>query len=122
MAEPWSDEDRSRMRAELGFQKWEAMGHFLIEGDYLCFNRYDYRSAMGVYEKAWELLSTPWQQKTGGPDILEAIADSVLRSKDPELAAEIIDSLLRRANQIDDASLRITCDKVAGLASQRPQI
>jgi hypothetical protein len=46
MPEPWSDEDRSRMRAELGFQKWEAVVHFLSYGDYLGFNKSDYRGAI----------------------------------------------------------------------------
>ncbi|GMM92725.1 hypothetical protein [Qipengyuania sp. MTN3-11] len=109
------------MRAELGFQKWEAMGHFFNDGDYLGFNQSNYRGAIAQYERAWELLSTPWQQETGGADILEGIADFALRSKDPELAAEILGGLLHRANPIDDASLRDACDKVAQLASQQPQ-
>ena len=121
MAVPWSDEDRTRMRAELGFEKFEAMGHFLSEGDYLGFHRSDYRGAIAEYEKVWELLSTPWQQETGGADILEGIADFAVRSKDPELAGEILDSLLQRASRIDEASLRDACDKVAELASQQPQ-
>ena len=121
MAAPWSDEDRTRMRAELGFEKWEAMGHFLSDGDYLGLHQSDYRAAIAEYEKVWELLSTPWQQETGGADILEGIADFAVRSKDPELAGEILDSLLQRANRIDEASLRDACDKVAELASLQPQ-
>lgn len=121
MGEPWSDEDRSRMRAELGFQKWEAMGHFFSDGDYLGFNQSDYRGAIAEYEKAWELLSSPWQQQKGGADILEGIADFALRSEDPDFAAEILDSLLPRVNQIADASLRDACKNLAQLASQRPQ-
>jgi len=121
MAEPWSDEDRSRMRAELGFQKWEAIGHFLSDGDYLGFNLSDYRGAIAEYEKAWALLSTPWQKETGGPEVLEGIADFAVRSEDPELAAEILESLLPRAKQITDASLRDACDKLAQLAGKRHQ-
>ncbi len=121
MVKPWSDEDRSRMRAELGFQKWEAMGHFFSDGDYLGFNQSDYRGAIVEYEKAWELLSGPWQQQTGGADILEGIAEFALRSEDPDFAAEILDSLLPRANRIADASLRDACANLAQLASQRPQ-
>ena len=121
MAEPWSDEDRSRMRTELGFQKWEAMGHFLCDGDYLGFNQSDHRGAIAEYEKAWELLSTPWQQQTGGADILEGIADFALLSDDPDLAAEILNGILPRANQIGDASLRDACDKLAQLADQKHQ-
>lgn len=116
-----SDEDRSRMRSELGFQKWEAMGHFLSDGDYLGFNQSNYRDAIGEYEKALLLLSTPWQQQTGGADILEGIADFALRSEDPSLASEILDGLLPRANQLADASLREACDKLADLVRQREQ-
>lgn len=121
MSKPWSDEDRSRMRAELGFLKWEAMGYFFSDGDYLGFNQSDYRGAIAEYEKAWELLSSGWQQQTGGADILEGIADFALRSEDPDLAAEILDSLLPRVNRIAETSLREACDKLARLASQRPQ-
>ncbi|WP_417319659.1 hypothetical protein [Erythrobacter aureus] len=109
------------MRAELSFQKWEAMGHFFSDGDYLGFNQSDYRGAIAEYEKAWEILSSPWQQQTGGADILEGIADFALRSADPDFAAEILDSLLPRVNQIAEASLRDACENLAQLARQRPQ-
>ena len=84
-----ADVDRARMRKELGFQRWEAAGHFLTYGDYLGFNQGDYRGAITEYEKAWELLSTPWQKRTGGADILLGIADFALRSEDADLAGEI---------------------------------
>ncbi|MBX7461854.1 hypothetical protein [Qipengyuania huizhouensis] len=109
------------MKSELGFQKWEAMGHFFSEGDYLGFNKSDYRGAIAEYEKAWLLLSTPWQQQTGGSDILEGIADFALRSRDPELASKTLDSLLPRAHEIADASLREACDNLADLARQQEQ-
>ena len=83
MVEPWSDEDRIRMRAELGFQKWEAMGHFLSDGDYQGFNLGDYRGAIDEYEKAWSLLSTLWQQQKGGSDILEGTQASLYGQKIP---------------------------------------
>lgn len=121
MAEPSSDEDRSRLRAELGSQKWDAMGHFLTDGDYLGLNQSDYRGAIAEYEKAWALLGSRWQQQTGGADILEGIADFALRSEDPDLAAKILDSLLPRVNRIAGTSLRDACDKLARLAGQRPQ-
>lgn len=97
------------------------MGHFLGDGDYLGFNQSDHRGAIAEYEKAWELLSTPWQQQTGGADILEGIADFALLSDDPDLAAEILNGILPRANQIGDASLRDACDKLAQLADQKHQ-
>jgi hypothetical protein len=118
MAETLSDEDGSRLRTELGFQQWEAIGHFLIDGDYLGFNEADYRGAIAEYEKAWELLRTPWQQQVGGADILNGIADFALRSEDPDLAAETLGNLLHRAKQIANASLREACDELAQLASQ----
>jgi hypothetical protein len=121
MAGPTDEEDRIRLRAELGFQRWEAIGHFLTDGDYLGLNQSDYRGAIAEYEKAWELLSTQWQQQTGGVDILEGIADFALRSEDPGLAAEVLHSFLARANSIADVSLRDACDKLARLAGQRPQ-
>ena len=107
------------MRTELGFSKWEAIGHFLGDGDYLGFNQSDSRGAIEAYEEAWNLLSTPWQQQTGGADILVGIADFALRSKDPDLAAEILDGLVTRAHQIADASLHEACDKLAHLARQQ---
>lgn len=114
-----SDEDRSRMKSELGFQKWEAMGHFLSDGDFLGLNQSDYPGAIAEYEKAWSLLSTPWQQQTGGADILEEIADFALQSGDPDLASEILHCLLPRANRITDPALREACDKLVDLARQR---
>jgi hypothetical protein len=116
-----TDADPSRMRDELGFQKWEAVGHFLSYGDYLGFNLSDSRGAISEYEKAWNLLNTPWQKQTGGADILNGIADFALGSEDPDLAAETLDSLLPRANEIADASLQYACDKLAHLASQPEQ-
>jgi len=60
MAEASKDADRARMREELGFQRWEAIGHFTTDGDYYGFNRGDYRAAIAEYEKAWQVLFTPW--------------------------------------------------------------
>ena len=93
------------------------MGHFLSYGDYLGFNQSDSRGAIEAYEEAWNLLSTPWQQQTGGADILAGIADFALRSEDPDLAAEVLDSLVSRANQIADASLREVFEKLTHLSS-----
>jgi hypothetical protein len=108
------------MRMELGFERWEAMGHFLIEADYLAFHRSDYRGAIAQCEEAWKLLSTPWQQRTGA-DILEGIADYALRSEDPDLANEILGSLRPRAAQIAAHSLQKACARLGQLAGEREQ-
>ena len=107
------------MTKELGLMRWKAMGHFFSDGDYLGFNKSDYRGAIAEYQKAWELLITPWQQQTGGSDILEGVADFVLQSEDPDLAREILDWLLPRANEIVDADLQEACERLSHLASQR---
>jgi hypothetical protein len=119
MAQPWLNKDRSRMRAELGFEKWEAVGHFLSDGDYLGFNCSDHRGAIAQYEKAWELLSTPWQQQEGGFEILEGIANFALLSNDTSFAAEILEGLLHRIDKNPDTSLREACDKLAHLVGKR---
>lgn len=122
MAEPTSDDECARMRADLGAEKWEALGDFLSEGDYLGFNRSDFRGAIAQYEKAWELLGTRRLQRISGTDILGGIADFALRSGDPDLAADILESLMLRAEQISDDSLRNACDQLELLASRRGQV
>lgn len=112
-----ADADRARLREEMGFQKWEAVGHFLTEGDYRGFNQGDYRSAIEEYEKAWQLLDTRWQQVTGGADILLGIADFAHRSEDSELAEETLSVLSPRISQVSSAALREGLDKLARLAA-----
>ena len=114
-----AERDLNRMRTSLGVQRWEAIGHLLSDGDYLGFNESDYRGAIAAYDKAWDLLNTPWQRQTGGADILGGIADFALLSEDPELAGEALDSLLPRAAQIASSSLCAACDKLASLAAKR---
>jgi hypothetical protein len=109
------------MRTELGSERWEAVGYCLNDGDYLGFNRSEYRGAIAEYEKAWELLNTPWQRQTGGAAILEGIADFAILSGDPELAKETLESLRPRMARIANASLRAACDKLVMLAGESPQ-
>jgi hypothetical protein len=106
------------MRTELGVMRWEGIGHLLSDGDYLGFNESNYRGAIAEYEKAWNLLDTPWQRQTGGADILEGIADFALRSGDPKLARETLDSITPRAAQIASRSLRAACNKLTLLAAE----
>lgn len=120
MVEPTAEDDRIRRQTELGSQRWEAIGHFLTDGDYLGFHLSNYRGAIAEYEKAWELLDTPWQQRTGA-DILDGIADFALRSGEIELARETLEILRPRAAQIARASLQLACDKLAALAIGQEQ-
>ncbi|WP_395397982.1 hypothetical protein WBP07_25985 [Novosphingobium sp. BL-8A] len=105
------------MRNELGFQRWEAIDHFLGYGDYLNLNEFDFRGAIAEYENAWELLDTPWQQEVGGADILEGIADFALKSGDPKLAGETLSRLLPRATMMANSTLREACERLAEQAS-----
>lgn len=109
------------MRADPGAEIWEALGDLLSDGDYLGFNRSDFRGAIAQYEKAWELLSTRRLQQNIGADILGGIADFALRSGDPDLAADMLESLMLRAEQIPDDSLCKACDQLELLASRRGQ-
>ena len=119
MARTSSDSDQLRLRKELGFLQWEAIGHFLIDGDYLGLNLEDFRGAIAEYEKAWELLHSPWQRQAGGAEILKGIADFALRSEDVVLAGEVLDGLLPRAAEIESDSLRVVIEKLALLAGNR---
>ena len=114
-----AENDRLRLRTELGFERFEAIGHFLTEGDYLGFNCGDFRGAIDEYEKAWQVLTSPWQREAGGADILEVIADAALRSGDAELAQETLDSLSPRAAQIGNASVDAAVANLASLANRR---
>jgi hypothetical protein len=112
-----ADSDQTRMREELGFQRWEAVGHFLTDGDYLGFNLGDYRGAIAEYEKAWQVLFTSWQQETGGADILLGIADFALRSEDKGLAEETFAQLSLRASKVGNAALDEVLGKLKELAA-----
>lgn len=72
MSDGFSADETVRLREELGPQQFEAIQHWLSDGDYLGLNCGDYRGAIEEYEKAWQLLATPWQRQTGGADILRA--------------------------------------------------
>jgi hypothetical protein len=119
MTQALPESDRLRLREELGLQRFEAIGHFLTDGDYLGFNCSDFRGAIAEYEKAWQLLSTPWQRETGGADILEGIADFALRSEDPGLAQETLTSLAPRAAESGHTSVDLALANLASLANKR---
>lgn len=116
MAKQITDEDRTRLQTELGFQRWEALGHFFSDGDFYGMNEGNYRAAIAEYEKAWGLLVTPWQRQGAGADILEAIADYAIRSKDAELASETLQTLVSRADGIDHPSLHTALAELSLLA------
>jgi hypothetical protein len=117
MSTPSLDADRERMREELGFTRWEAIGHFTIEGDYQGFNLGNYRGAIFEYEKAWQVLFTPWQQRTGGVDLLMGIADFALRSESAGLAEEALNLLAPRSAEVGSAELDEALGKLARLAA-----
>lgn len=100
---------------------WQAIDHWLGDGDYYGFNLSRYREAIAEYEKAWGLLVTPWQRKTMGTFILEGIADFALRSGDPELVGEILERLRRDSDGIPAAPLREACEKLSRIAGQPNQ-
>jgi hypothetical protein len=108
------------MREELGPERWEAIGHFLSDGDYLAFNLRDYRGAVASYQHAWDILDNEWQQRTGGIDILKGIADFSLRSEDPELAAETLELLSPNAALIANAEFSDALRDLTTLADRKP--
>lgn len=114
-----SDLDAIRLRKELGFSRWEAISHFLIDGDYLGFNQSNYLGAIAEYEKAWALLATPWQRQVGGIAILTGIADFALQSEDKELASQKLDDLLTWAEETVNAPLHVMLGKLAVLAGKQ---
>lgn len=118
MTKAITEEDRSRLRTELGFQDWDALHHFSSYGDFLGMNESNYRGAIAEYEKAWGLLVTPWQRQGAGADILEAIADYAIRSKDAELASETLQTLVSRADEIDHPSLHTALAELSLLAGK----
>ena len=117
MTTPSLDADRERMCAELGFERWEAIGHFTIDGDYQGLNLGNYREAITQYEKAWQLLFTPWQRRTGGVDLLLGIADFALRSENAQLAEETLDLLSPRASEVASAELEAALVKLGRLSA-----
>lgn len=108
-----------RLRSELGREKWEAIGHFLIDGDYLGFNEGNFQGAIEKYEEAWKLLSTPWQQRVGGSDILRGMVDFALQARDPSLASKVHQCVVPRLAMIGDASLESESEKLAKFANDR---
>ena len=114
--EDHSEAERQRLREELGFQRWQALGHFLTEASYLGFNRGDYRGAVEQCEKAWSLFETGWQQETGGGDVLIAMVDFALRSGDAALVAETLAQLSDRASQVGNAELDEAIQNLAQLS------
>ena len=121
MAEMMSDAILSRLKSELGFQRWEAIGHFLTDGDYLGFNEGDYWGAIAEYENAWDLLWTPLQKRMLGAEMLLGIADFALRSESPELAGETLGNLRPRVEEIANASLLEACEQLARLAEKKEE-
>ncbi|MGV3511400.1 MAG: hypothetical protein ACO1OX_05285 [Novosphingobium sp.] len=114
-----ADEDAIvRLKAELGSMRVEAIGHFLSDGDFLGFNQEDFEGAIAEYEKAWNQLSTPWQQQNAGVPILSGIADFALHSGDPDLASRVLGGIMARSGLVDVQPLRDACAKLQILAGK----
>lgn len=120
MSEPGADEVGARLRSELGLQRWEAIGHYLSDGDFLGLNLRDYQGAIKEYQNAWNLLSTPWQRQVCGADILAGIAEFALQSRDPKLASEILGTLLCYAESTNNESLQSAYEALSELARNAP--
>jgi len=80
-------ETQRQMVAEIGIMRYEAVGHFLVDGDYKADHEGDFEGAFADYTHAWSLLSTAQARALAGPDILEAIAEFADRSGREDLKA-----------------------------------
>lgn len=119
MAAPVSNDNSDRLRTALNFERWEAISHFIGDGDFLAFHQSDYRGAIVEYEKAWDLLETPWQREEAGADILRGIADFAVRSEDPYLASDTLETLLPRIvefAEFAETALGLECEELMRLA------
>lgn len=97
------------MAAEIGIMRYEAVGHFLTDGDYKADNEGDFEGAFADYAQAWSLLVTAQARAWAGPEILEAIAEFADRSGSKDLKAKA--ELLRQAYREETA-----CDGVSDRA------
>lgn len=71
--------------AEIGQMRFEAIRHFLSDGDYKAFNESDFAGAFADYMEAWSLLGTRVARSLGGSDIVKGISEFAASSGDPEL-------------------------------------
>lgn len=102
-------ETQRQMAAEIGIMRYEAVGHFLTDGDYKADNEGDFEGAFADYAQAWSLLVTAQARAWAGPEILEAIAEFADRSGSKDLKAKA--ELLRQAYREETA-----CDGVSDRA------
>lgn len=68
--------------------RFEAIGHFIGDGDFKANNEGDYAGAFADYMEAWSLLATVTARSLAGPDILKGISEIAVNSGDPALQEE----------------------------------
>ena len=68
--------------------RFDAVGHFLGDGDYKADHEGDFAGAFADYLEAWSLLVTPTARWLAGSDILDAIAEFAAKSGIADLQEE----------------------------------
>ncbi|WP_140850267.1 hypothetical protein [Sphingomonas glacialis] len=86
-------EAQGKIVTEIGSENYQAVCHFVIEGDYKADHQRDFEGAFAEYEKAWALLETAETRQLLGSDLLDAMLDFAARSGDQEL--------IRRADRLN---------------------
>ena len=79
---------QASIAAEIGLTRYEAVCHFLIDGNYKADHEEDFAAAFAEYVNAWSMLVTTKARRLGGIEILEAISLFAARSGQPELVEE----------------------------------
>ncbi|MDB5712452.1 MAG: hypothetical protein JWL96_4522 [Sphingomonas bacterium] len=74
-----------RISSEIGAARYEAICHFLIDGDYQADHHDDVAGAFHDYANAWSMLVTAKARQLAGLDILEGIDDFANQAGDPKL-------------------------------------
>ena len=83
-----ANQTQAIITAEIGSVRYEAICHFLIDGDYKADHLEDYAGAFADYAKAWSMLVTAEARRQSGPGILQAMEEFAARSGEPNLVEE----------------------------------
>ncbi|WP_037494054.1 hypothetical protein [Sphingomonas sp. PAMC 26605] len=81
-------ETQKALSSEIGLMRYEAICHFLIDGDYKADHQNDFAGAYLEYANAWSMLVTAKARQLSGLGLLNTIADFAARSGDSKLIAE----------------------------------
>ncbi|MFA5965744.1 MAG: hypothetical protein WC804_17140 [Sphingomonas sp.] len=87
-------EIQKAISSEIGLMRYEAICHFLIEGDYKADHQNDFAGAYSEYANAWSMLVTAKARQLSGSGLLNAIADFAARSGDNILIAEATELMI----------------------------